>query len=305
MYKRKGSLFCRRRGGIGLKKILRIVVLVMCLAWLLSALGCKGLLVDGPGMERKIWSEFTLSRCTVRYEPIYTYTVQYDEDRDEAYFHVQVHEGQELNKGMMLDKDALSALLNLNMLSYEDAEPIDGAVLGFSVVDTMDQSHDKMISGEQETQILEILDPYLTVLAAEVEEDPFMLDGPSMEYTPPWTAFSISRSSSNTLYSFWFTVTDSDSDTLVTGECQDRDGRSYEEQEGIPISMETLEALRLMELEHLEEAVEWPEGTEMPLDDDLLTLTVTLADGTVVKKNASGDLSIEIYELLLPYLSNQ
>ena len=34
------------------------------------------------------------------------------------------------------------------------------------------------------------------------------------------------------------------------------------------------------------------------------TLTLTMADGNVVKKNASSNLSIEIYNLLLPYFIN-
>ena len=59
-----------------------------------------------------------------------------------------------------------------------------------------------------------------------------------------------------------------------------------------------------MHLEQLPEEEPWPEDLEMPLDMENVKLTLTLSDGTVVKKNASSNLSIEIYNLLLPYFIN-
>ena len=141
----------------------------------------------------------------------------------------------------------------------------------------------------------------LTLLGCGKEE-PFMLYGPGMEYQSPWTAFTISRSDSNTRYSFWFTVTDDGYEPLVTGACSDERGKSYIEEAGTEISAEDLWQLRWMDLDQLPDEEPWPEDLEMPTDMSTITLTLTLRDGTVVKKSASGDLSMEIYEILLPYL---
>ena len=92
-----------------------------------------------------------------------------------------------------------------------------------------------------------------------------MLDGPGMEYQSPWTSFSISRTDSNTQYSFWFEVTETDDGAVVIGECQDENGMSYETEVGIPISGEDLWALRWMDFDQLpeEERVIFEEGFEL------------------------------------------
>ena len=131
-----------------------------------------------------------------------------------------------------------------------------------------------------------------------------MLDGPGMEYQSPWTAFTLTRTDSNAQYHFRFTVTDDGDQALVTGECCDAQGNSYEEEQGIAISVEDLWQLRWMDLDQLPEKAVWPEDLEQPADMTDITLSLTLADGTVEEKNASGALSIEIYKLLLPYLKN-
>lgn len=62
-----------------MKKLFRLVVYIMCIAWLLSIVGCgKGHLLDGSGMERAEWSEFTLSRCSESFESIYSYLIKYN-----------------------------------------------------------------------------------------------------------------------------------------------------------------------------------------------------------------------------------
>ena len=133
------------------------------------------------------------------------------------------------------------------------------------------------------------------------KQKPFMVDGPDMEYQSPWTTFTLSRVDSNTRYSFWFTVTDDGDQPLVTGECSDENGNSYIEETGIAISAEDLWQLRWMDLDRLPDEEEWPEDLEMPTDMANITLNLTLSDGTVVQKSVSGDLSMEIYQLLLPY----
>ena len=127
------------------------------------------------------------------------------------------------------------------------------------------------------------------------KEKTHMLDGPDMEYQSPWRAFTLSRADSNTQYSFWFTVSDDGDQCLLTGECRDENGNSYIEKDGIEISAEDVWQLRWMHLDQL------PDEEELPTDMATITLSLTLSDGTVVKKSASGNLSMEIYQLLLPY----
>ena len=278
-----------------MKKISRWVVFAVCIAWLMTLLGCRAFMVDGPGMERQVWQEFTMVRYTYTYEPIYRYTVKCDDTTSDAYLYTNVDNEE---KSIQLSSETVAALFNLDILSFPDMKAEDGSFLGFSVTDTKGSVFSKALSGQMETEILELLNPYLDELNAGNEEEPFMLDGPDMEYQSPWTSFSLSRVDSNTQYCFWFTVTDNGDHALVTGECSDKDGHSYLEETGVEISMEDLWQLRWMDFDQL------PEDLEMPTDMATISLTVTLSDGTVEVKDASGTLSMEIYELLLPYLKN-
>ena len=126
-------------------------------------------------------------------------------------------------------------------------------------------------------------------------------DGPGMEYAPSWTAFTISRSDSSMQYNFWFTVTDDGDQPLVIGECCDEEGNFYEEEIGTVLSAEDLWKLRWMNLQMLDAPIEFSEDLEPILDDRKITLSLVLPSGETVEKNASGDLSMEIYQLLLPY----
>lgn len=135
------------------------------------------------------------------------------------------------------------------------------------------------------------------------KKEPQMLDGPGMEYTPKWTEFTLSRSDSYAQYNFSFTVTEGDTDPVVSGVCRDEDGNEYDET-GIVISGDTLWTLRRMNLEQLPDEEPWPEDLELPLDMETVKMTITLSDGTVVKKNVSSNLSMEIYQILLPYFIN-
>ena len=126
-------------------------------------------------------------------------------------------------------------------------------------------------------------------------------DGPGMEYTPSWTAFTISRSDSSVQYNFWFTVTDDGDQPLVIGECCDEEGNFYEEEIGIVLSAEDLWQLRWMNLQMLDAPIEFPEDLEPILDDRKITLSLVLPTGETVEKNVSEELSMEIYQLLLPY----
>lgn len=145
---------------------------------------------------------------------------------------------------------------------------------------------------------------WLLALFGCAKGKPQMLDGPGMEYTPEWTEFTLSRSDSYAQHNFSFAVTEGDTEPMVSGVCRDEDGNEYDVQTGITITGDTLWTLRQMHLEQLPEEEPWPEDLEMPLDMENVKLTLTLSDGTVVKKNASSNLSIEIYNLLLPYFIN-
>ena len=137
----------------------------------------------------------------------------------------------------------------------------------------------------------------LTLLGCGTQK-PQMLDGPGMEYQCPWTAFTLSG------VDYWFQVTETDTEALVTGSCRDQDGRICESETGIPISAEDLWKLRWLDLHTLEDAREFQEDPEHVLDGSKVTLTLTLPNGQVVAKNASLMLSLEIYEILLPYFKN-
>ena len=274
----------------------------MCIAWLLSLFGCGKKwphLLDGPGMERQIWSAFTIARCNEKFEPIYSYTVTYDADTDEAYLC-----GEQEKDDIRLRQETVSELFNLDLMSLPDEGAVSGNFLGLTVFDSMGKARPKRISDAKEEEILALLAPYLEEGENGGEEKPTMLDGPSMEYQSPWTAFALSRSDSNTRYCFWFEVTETDEGAVVTGSCQDEDGRDYEAETGIPISAEDLRELRWMDFDQLPDEEPWPEDLEMPLDMERIQMTLTLSDGTVEKKDASSNLSIEIYKLLLPYLKN-
>ena len=143
----------------------------------------------------------------------------------------------------------------------------------------------------------------LTLLGCE-KGKPQMLDGPGMEYQSPWTAFTITRSDSNAQYNFWFEVTETDDGAEVTGSCRDEDGMEYETEAGIPVSGEDLWKLRWMDLDQLGDEEPWIGELEPTQDQAEIILTLTFRDGTVEKRNASGELSMEIYEILLPYLKN-
>jgi hypothetical protein len=122
-----------------------------------------------------------------------------------------------------------------------------------------------------------------------------------MEYAPSWTAFTISRSDSTMQYNFWFTVTDDDDQPLVIGECCDEEGNFYEEEIGIVLSAEDLWKLRWMNLQTLDEPIEFSEDFEPILDDSRITLSLVLPSGETVEKNASSNLSMENFVFLFSF----
>jgi hypothetical protein len=132
------------------------------------------------------------------------------------------------------------------------------------------------------------------------------VDGPDMEFKPPWQGISLTSSHSYAQYNFWFTVMLFGEDYLLTGRCLDQEGNIYEEETGIRISTETLFTLFRMDLEKLDVIPE-PDPTHEPeegpelLDGSNVTLQVTLPNGEEVEVAVREEQSTLIYELLLPY----
>lgn len=277
----------------------------MCLSAILAFFGIGNKndhILDGPDMARPVWSEFTISRCSETYDPIYTYTVKYDGRSDEGWLYIKTHDSKSVGKDIQLESKDVSAIFNLNLLWFPDEDALCGNFLGLTVTDSNGKTYYKHITKSDEAEMLAILVPYVDKLDVS-EEDPFMLDGPSMEYSPKWVSFSVSQIDSSTLYSFWFIV-DEDKMTVI-GECQDQQGHTYVETEGIPISQDTIDDLHQLNLEQFPDEEPWPDDLEVPLDASKITLTLTLSDETVVNKNAGGTLVMDIYNLLLPYFKNK
>ena len=137
---------------------------MMCIAWMRSFFGRgkqKPFMLDGPGMERVLWSEFTISRCAVNYEPIYTYTVKHDDIVDETHLYIKVHKGQTADNSIRLESQTVSELFNLNLMSLPDAQILCGTVLGLSITDSNGQVFSKSLSNAMEKEILALITPYV------------------------------------------------------------------------------------------------------------------------------------------------
>lgn len=138
---------------------------------LFSLFGCgKKHILDGPGMERQVWREFTISQISDVYEQNFSYTVKIDENSGEGYLYTEVYnyeEGYPEETSIRLEQKTGSALMNMDMLSfpdeisYESEESIlDGTFLSFSVTDQNGTVFKKILSSEQETEILALIRPY-------------------------------------------------------------------------------------------------------------------------------------------------
>lgn len=133
-----------------------------------------------------------------------------------------------------------------------------------------------------------------------------ILDGPGMVNKAKWNSFTLSRSSSYAQYNYSFTVKDSDDGAFVTGCCRDEDGNIYENENGISVPNKIMEKLRELGLDELEDV---PESTPMesddielpvPLDMDYVDLSVVYYTDLVIEKAVTTEISIEIYDILLP-----
>ena len=147
----------------------------MCILSLFSMCGCrKRRLQDGDGMVRALWSEFTISQSSDVYEQNVSYTVKYDEHSGDGYLYTEVpHEtkGYPVEKSIRLKPKTVSALLNLDIMSFPDAasyegeeEILDGTFLSFSVTDQNGNVLKKSLSEEMGQEILSLITPYANKL---------------------------------------------------------------------------------------------------------------------------------------------
>ena len=121
-------------------------------------------------------------------------------------------------------------------------------------------------------------------------------------------ALTLSRSDSFAQYNFNFTVEQSDTGYLLTGECRDQEGNGYCLQEGMSLSADDIQYLRTLNLGNLPDAAPAsPDeaGDLILLDAPTVTLSVTYPDGEFQNKVMIQDFSIEFYERFLHYFINQ
>lgn len=132
-----------------------------------------------------------------------------------------------------------------------------------------------------------------------------ILDGPGMVNTLIWESFELSGNGSDTSYNFWFKLEPGADGYLLTGECTDKNGKTYCEEDGIIVPDAEADALRRFRLEELPDKAELlDEELILPEDAPSIRLTLIFADGSKKEKSIDGDTAIEIYEELLPYFIN-
>ncbi len=128
-----------------------------------------------------------------------------------------------------------------------------------------------------------------------------------------WESFELSRCDSYSQYNFGFILESSNNCYLLKGECRDEEGNIYESYDGIKIPDSKVEKLRSrFELDNLPDII--PDenekagstGDEEPflLDATKVDLILKYPDGSTKEKAITAELSIEIYEQLLPYFIN-
>ena len=112
-------------------------------------------------------------------------------------------------------------------------------------------------------------------------------DGPGMVNDLNWKAFTLARSDSFAQYNFNFTVEQSDTGYLLTGECRDQEGNGYCLQEGMSLSADDIQYLRTLNLGNLPDAAPAsPDeaGDLILLDAPTVALSVTYRDGEFQNK---------------------
>lgn len=136
-----------------------------------------------------------------------------------------------------------------------------------------------------------------------------VVDGPGMVNNLYWESLEISRCDSYSQYNFGFILESSNEAYLLKGECRDEEGNIYESYDGIKISNSEVEKLRnSFELDDLPDVIPDETDEASNIGDEIFLLDATTVelilkypDGSVKEKAITTELSIEIYEQLLPY----
>lgn len=128
-----------------------------------------------------------------------------------------------------------------------------------------------------------------------------------------WESFELSRCDSYSQYNFSFILEATDNGYILKGECRDDEGNIYQSEDGIKISNSKVEKLRSrFELDKLPDVMpEENEATSILDDEEAFILDATTTelilkypDGSTKEKAITTEMSIEIYQQLLPYFIN-
>lgn len=153
-----------------IKKRFRWAVIGMCLAALLSLFGCHK--VDGPGMERDLWQEFTISQTSDEYEGNFSYTVTNESDGYYVFYEYFDYENKVPGeRKIKLKNSTVNALLSMNLLSLPDEQPIesssdeemilDGTFAKLTITDESGNTYKKSVSDELVWDVRSLLSPYV------------------------------------------------------------------------------------------------------------------------------------------------
>ena len=155
------------------KKWFRWAVIGMCLAALLSLFGCDKYIADGPGMERQLWQEFTISQTSDEYEGNFAYTVTSESG---VYYLSYEYFDYENNvpgeRKIQLKNATVNALLSMDLLSLPDVQAteslsdeetiLDGTFAKLTITDENGNTYKKRVSDKIVQEIRSLLSPYIT-----------------------------------------------------------------------------------------------------------------------------------------------
>lgn len=277
------------------KQLFRWAVMGMCLAALLSLLGCNKnkFILDGPGMERVVgWKSFTISRCSERYEPIYSYTVVYDSASCKAYLYCGTYRETEERTGIQLESHTINALFNLELLALPDEAAVTGNFLSLAVVDENGLQIPKKLSTAKEAEILALIRPYVD-------------EGGSAAEQKVWQEFTVSQTSDVYEDNFSYTVTNESDGYYLFYEYFDYENKVPEDCK-IRLKESTANALLSMNLLSLpdEQTIESSSDEETILDGTFAKFTITDENGNTYKKRVSDKIVQEIRSLLSTYIKD-
>ena len=275
------------------------VVIGMCMAFLLSLFRCNKdkYILDGPGMERELWQEFTISRCSEVYEPIYSYTVKYDNASGEAYLYIGEYDEAKEHTSIQLKSQTINDLINMRILALPDEGDITGNFLALSVVNSNGKRLHKRVSAAVEKKILSLIEPYADSLNTD--------NGSNINTEREmWQEFTISQTSDEYNQNFSYTVKyDETEDKGYLYMEVPHETKGYPVLKSIELDSDTVnELINLNILSFTDEPKESNELEAEILDGTFLRFSVTNSSGNVFKKVISNEAEQKILTLITPYV---